>query len=185
MNDPFNQKRHRDQGSTEYFRRFWQHATAQDYAYPRVIPTTQWDLYEREKARLVMRFLQQAAKHTGYVLECGCGSAGMSVYLANQGYQVLATDISGEALHIARDNWMANASKTAAAPFTLAIADALHLPFTDAVFDVVMSYGLLEHFEERALASSLQQMHRVLKPGGILLGDIVHNGFLLVKWLYG
>ncbi|MBC7260730.1 MAG: methyltransferase domain-containing protein, partial [Chloroflexi bacterium] len=111
-----------EQGGKKYFRQFWQRATAEDYAYPRLVPRTQWDLYEREKARLVMTFLQQAGKHNGHVLEYGCGSAGMSIYLANQGYKVLATDISPEALHIARDNWTANVAGTVSAVFPLAIA---------------------------------------------------------------
>lgn len=185
MTNSFDQKTHSEHESTEYFRQFWQHATAEDYAYPRLVPRTQWDLYEREKARLVMTFLQRTGKHGGRVLEYGCGSAGMSVYLANQGYEVWATDITPEAMHIARDNWTANATNAAPLGLPLAVADALRLPFVDNAFDVVMSYGLLEHFDERAIASCLQESYRVLNPGGVLLGDIVHSRFSARKVAIG
>jgi ubiquinone/menaquinone biosynthesis C-methylase UbiE len=49
--------------------------------------------------------------------------------------------------------------------------DALSLPFGSDRFDLVLSGGLLEHFDEpRAV---LSEMIRVLKPGGTLYADVV------------
>jgi SAM-dependent methyltransferase len=160
-------------GSADYFEQFWSHATGREYAYPRAVPRTQFDLFEREKARLVQRFLSDAAPSV--VLEYGCGSAGMSAYLANQGLRVIASDVSLSALMVARANLQQNATEPARALFTAVAADAFHLPFADSSLGCAMSYGLLEHFDEEALAESLAETRRVLRPGGMLVGDVVHG----------
>jgi SAM-dependent methyltransferase len=173
-------------GSQEYFKQFWSGAGEQDYAYPRAIPRTQWDLFEREKVLLVQRFLAESEAPGTLALEYGCGSAGMSVYLANQGFRAVATDISVEALQVARANWEQNAAEAVQTLFTAALVDAFHLPFRDSAFDNVMSYGLLEHFDRGALAGSLAETRRVLRPGGVFLGDSVHGRFSARKvatWL--
>jgi SAM-dependent methyltransferase len=46
-------------------------------------------------------------------------------------------------------------------------ADAYHLPFRDAAFDVVLCAEVLEHTHSPALA--LEEFRRVLRPGGKLL----------------
>jgi SAM-dependent methyltransferase len=46
-------------------------------------------------------------------------------------------------------------------------ADALRLPFSDATFDLALSYGVIEHVSDHTRMVS--EMVRVLKPGGRLL----------------
>jgi ubiquinone/menaquinone biosynthesis C-methylase UbiE len=46
-------------------------------------------------------------------------------------------------------------------------ADALRMPFGDRTFDVVMSVCAIEHFDDGL--TSLQEMARVLRPGGVLV----------------
>lgn len=173
-------------GSQGYFKQHWLYATEQDYAYPRPIPRTQWDLFEREKARLIDRFLRKCPLPGRLVLEYGCGSAGMSAYLANHGLRAIATDVNAEALEAALANWKENGDQVSRTVFMTAYADALQLPFRDSVFDIVMSHGLLEHFDRDALTRSFGEAGRVLRPGGILLGDIVHGNFsvrTVATWL--
>ena len=55
----------------------------------------------------------------------------------------------------------------------LICSDAFRLPFQDGGFEVVMSYGLLEHFEERQLPELLGEVLRVLTSGGLFIADIV------------
>jgi len=50
--------------------------------------------------------------------------------------------------------------------FSLAVADALHLPFADESFDVIVCSEVLEHIPDYAQA--LREITRILKPGGKL-----------------
>jgi SAM-dependent methyltransferase len=50
------------------------------------------------------------------------------------------------------------------------VGDVRHLELADATFDVVVSNSTLDHFASRAeLRTALQELYRVLKPGGTLL----------------
>ena len=46
------------------------------------------------------------------------------------------------------------------------VADARKLPFADGTFDVVFSYGVLQHFSKSDVALSVVDIRRVLEPGG-------------------
>ncbi len=46
------------------------------------------------------------------------------------------------------------------------VADAHHLPFRDGSLDMILFKNVLEHIRDPALAMS--EIHRVLKPGGVL-----------------
>lgn len=108
-------------------------------------------------------------------LEVGCGSGGVSLYLHDRySYAVTLVDLSDEALAFAQRNFAAN-SIAAHRQATFLKADAKQLPMGDASFDVVMSFGLLEHFAdiERPIAEQM----RVLRPGGIFFADIVTGRF--------
>ena len=49
------------------------------------------------------------------------------------------------------------------------VADVRRLPFGAARFDAVVSLSTLDHFERRAdIDTALRELHRVLRPGGIL-----------------
>ena len=56
--------------------------------------------------------------------------------------------------------------------YTLKVADAEMLPFGDASFDIVYSWGVLHHTPstERAFAEA----YRVLKPGGVMKAMVYH-----------
>jgi ubiquinone/menaquinone biosynthesis C-methylase UbiE len=69
---------------------------------------------------------------------------------------------------------------------TLECADAEHLPFADNSFDIVYSWGVLHHSPDTPRA--VEEVHRVLRPGGVARIMIYHywsiTGYLL--WLrYG
>jgi SAM-dependent methyltransferase len=54
--------------------------------------------------------------------------------------------------------------------WALAAADVRSLPFGDGCFDVVVSISTLDHFESKdEIAGALRDLHRVLRPGGLLL----------------
>jgi SAM-dependent methyltransferase len=63
----------------------------------------------------------------------------------------------------------------------LQVADAENLPFPDASFDLVYSWGVLHHTPDTP--RTIQEVHRVLRPGGLARVMIYHThsltGYLL------
>lgn len=104
------------------------------------------------------------------ILEVGCGTAFVSLYFAKRKYNVACLDINKKILDVARDNFKKEKVKG-----KFKVGNAEKLPFRDSQFDVVMSFGLLEHFEDPSQA--IREMVRVLKPGGLFFADIVPRRF--------
>ena len=129
-----------------------------------------WLLTERIK----LQYLLPLIPKNGKLLEVGCGSAKLSVLLAQKGCRVVGIDRSIEALRLARANctWLA-------VPGVFAVADAFQLPFLDGSFDVVFSTGLLEHF--RNPVPVVMEMTRVLRNGGVFFSDVVPLKFSLIR----
>jgi SAM-dependent methyltransferase len=108
------------------------------------------------------------------VLEAGCGQAIWVIELRQRGYQIHGLDYSLSGLEVA-SRYQSGLS--------LINADILRLPFKAHSFDVVLSWGVVEHFEDLSwLALSFAEKRRVLKTGGELFITVpVENQFLLAK----
>lgn len=120
--------------------------------------------------RIKMDRLVKLVPPRGRVLEIGCGSARLSSFFAGRGYAVVGLDYAWNAILLARRR---------AEPMSFVQGDAFTLPFPDGAFDVVLSTGLLEHFEDPAPIVS--EMARVLKPGGSFYSDVVPHKFSLFR----
>ena len=113
---------------------------------------------------------------TGRVLEVGIGSGRISCFLSAKGYHSVGIDLSEDALRVARNNF-----RIAGVSGTLVKGDAHILPFHRDSFDLVMSTGLLEHFDDPL--PIVTEMVRVLKRGGLFYSDIVPRKFSLYRSL--
>ncbi len=129
------------------------------------------ELWESVKfQRLAEEFPKKPIK----TLEVGCGSGGVSLYFHDtHGYEVELVDLSDEALSFARRNFETHGRKPLHTTFRK--AEATQLPYPDDAFDLVMSFGLLEHFTD--IAKPICEQLRVLKPGGFFFADIVTKRF--------
>jgi ubiquinone/menaquinone biosynthesis C-methylase UbiE len=110
------------------------------------------------------------------VIEVGCGGARNSVFLASKGMQVTCTDTSDEALRLAEENFK-NAGITA---YTLLNDDLLNSKIPATSFDVVMSFGLLEHFED--IQTPINAIARLQNSSGIGIHDIITDRFSIAKF---
>ncbi|MFQ5744903.1 MAG: class I SAM-dependent methyltransferase, partial [Acidobacteriota bacterium] len=112
----------------------------------------------------------------GSILEVGSGSGRLSCYLAMAGFKTVCLDSSRLALRAAQANY---SRERVAGSFVL--GDGFSLPFADEAFDVVMSTGLLEHFDNPS--PIVAEMVRSLRPGGTFYSDVVPRKFSLFRSL--
>jgi len=100
------------------------------------------------------------------VLDVGCGAGGNILFLGKFG-RVTGLDISEEAIKFSRDKGF----------FELVLGRAEILPFPDRSFDIVTALDCIEHIEDDERA--LQECHRVLTRGGVLLLTVPAH-----RWLW-
>lgn len=104
------------------------------------------------------------------MLECGCGSARMSQYMAQHGYQCTLLDYSEKALKLGK-----NTFDSLSLDGEFVIGDLNHLCFSDKQFDIVFSGGVLDFFTD--VHRPINEMARVLKPGGVFAANMVPRKF--------
>lgn len=101
------------------------------------------------------------------LLDVGCG-IGQYVKIAKElKFVAKGLDISEEAVKIARKNNL-----------DVVLGDMRKLPFKDNSFDIVVAGGSIEHFPETQQA--LKEINRVLRPGGILIGNVPNRYTIFV-----
>lgn len=122
------------------------------------------------RARIIIKELELSGNE--HVLEVGCGRGfyeHMLSYIFPDLY-INAIDINNDYLTKAR-----NTVKKDNVSFLQ--ADALHLPWKDNTFDRILSTEVLEHLPDDLTA--LQEMYRVLKPGGRVVITVPNNNYPL------
>jgi SAM-dependent methyltransferase len=96
------------------------------------------------------------------VLELGCGTGNDAARLAREGFQVIATDLSSEAVAAARRKY--------GDLVDVRVLDmAAGLPFPEAGFDAVMANVALHMFTDAVTRAVFADVRRVLRAGGLFL----------------
>ena len=96
------------------------------------------------------------------VLELGCGNGKTLSALTRQHLSVVAVDFSPRAARLARE-------KVYPEPVPeIAVADALHTPFRDGVFDVITACHVLGHSTGSGRRAIIRELMRLLRPGGLI-----------------
>lgn len=99
------------------------------------------------------------------VLDAACGVGYGSHYLARVAAEVVAVDISDEAIRYAEEHY-------AGQNVTFQVMDVQRLDFPDRSFDVVCSFETIEHLDDPS--GFLAGVARVLRPEGCLIVSTPH-----------
>lgn len=126
-------------------------------------PVVQESYTSREAAR-VAAFLLPHLRSGMSLLDCGCGPGAITLGLAEAAAPGRVIGIDLEPGMVSRANESAREQRVKNVEFQ--VADVGDLPFPGNSFDVVFTSAMLEHLADPEHA--LEQMNRVLTPGGLI-----------------
>ncbi len=121
----------------------------------------------RQRVKNVARFMGDVAGRR--VLDLGCGVGFFGGEAARRGARVCGLDFSAMALEICHARLPA---------LGLVRADATKVPFVSGSFDVVLVNDIIEHLAEEPGRAMMQEVQRLLRPGGRLVLDTDNEAFL-------
>lgn len=107
------------------------------------------------------------------VLEVGCGGGLICEDLARRGAQMVGMDPSEQALQTAREH---AEQSGLAAHITYEQGYAETLPYASNSFQLIVCLDVLEHVS--SLSKTLQEIARVLAPGGVFVFDTINRTLL-------
>jgi ubiquinone/menaquinone biosynthesis C-methylase UbiE len=127
----------------------------------------------REYRAMVARI---TADGNARVLDWGCGLGQVTDLLTRAGLNVDAFDFGGDQAPDALTElpYFPNVAAYIS-------SDPVKLPYSDGVFDAVLSCGVLEHVQDPH--GSLEEIKRVLKPGGMLYVYKLPNERSYLEWI--
>lgn len=114
-------------------------------------PTQEWKITERDQ---FLTYILNENKET--LLEIGAGPGRDSLFFKERGLKTLTTDLSPESVRICREKGL---------DAEVMSFDQLDLP--DQRFDAIWALNCLLHIPKKELPFVLNEIKRVLKPGGL------------------
>lgn len=109
------------------------------------------------------------------ILDVGCGVGQQALELYNRGFDVHGIDPAASMLSLAHDKLTDRVSE----------GSILSLPFPDNSFDFVYSLEVFRYLDSTDNVKGMQEMLRVLKPGGVFFSTFVNrwalDGFFLFE----
>ncbi len=120
-------------------------------------------LVRKGRANGFTRDLDDAIPPRATVVEVGCGTGQMSLFLAVAGRSVVGVDLTWASLGLAE-----SFRRKAGIPSAQFVrANVFRLPFADASVDVVISNGVLHHTANPR--AGFAELARIVRPGGYVL----------------
>ncbi len=129
--------------------------------------------YRFDKNRYLLSILDFGAFKERKVLEVGCGVGIDLAKFAEAGAEVTGIDISEMSVGLAHRNFELRGLKP-----DIRVMDVERLEFGADTFDVVYGHGLLPYVDN--VQQAIDEVHRVLKPGGEAILQVYNRR----SWLY-
>ncbi len=151
-------------------RRLWDRAARE---LPREMTAAQdagdWDAYWASGTRDLEIMLSTARRAgslgTELALDLGCGLGRLTLPLADHFERVVGVDIAPEMVRLAQQH-----SERPNVSYALVGPDS-RLPLPDGTVDFAVAWTVFRHMAKPAFARYLDELHRVLRPGGCLAFD--------------
>ena len=125
-----------------------------------------WDIDNWSKFLLFCEQFLDSDPAGKQALEVGARGGGLSLYLALKGYEVVCSDIAAPEAQA----WVLHARHQVADKITYRAVDILDPPYPEASFDLIIFKSVLHALPQaRFQAQAVQELHRLLRPGGLLL----------------
>ena len=126
-------------------------------------------LYDKGRKQIFTRKLDEELSYSSNILELGCGTGQLSLFLARGNREICGVDISDSSLRMGekfrKENNIENVY--------FMKMDVFDLKFKDNSFDFIISNGVLHHTKDAKEA--FKKLVKVLKPGGIIVIGLYHK----------
>lgn len=144
-----------------------------DKGWDELFSRVEWGRYPGEELiRFIARTFYKAPDRKAVrILEVGCGTGANLWFLAREGFSAYGLD--GSQIAIKRAEVMLNQERLSA---ELRLGDAMNLPFEDSYFDAVLDVECLYANSMKDTEVILNEIHRVLKPGGWIYSKTFSTG---------
>ncbi|MDR4503640.1 MAG: class I SAM-dependent methyltransferase [Candidatus Scalindua sp.] len=130
-------------------------------------------------ARRLIEIIIDTVPEEGRVLEAGCGTALLSLLLADYGFDVTALDLTDEIIDYAKKRICADNLK-----LHIMKGDIFRLSslFEERYFDVVCNSGVMEHFSDEDIVRGLVEQKKVSRK---VIFNVPNNHNVLTERHFG
>ena len=120
--------------------------------------------------RAVVQATSQLEILSGRSLDIGCGVGFVLNYLAGPNFDlnVFGVDISDVAIREAQTRLQ----HVPGSPKQICVLETQTLPFEDQFFSLITCFDVLEHLDEQDIDTTISEILRVLRPGGVFFGSV-------------
>ena len=116
---------------------------------------------------------------SGRVVDVGFGRGANLILFAQAGFEAHGLEVSEESVKAGQD-----LAIQAGVQLSLDLLTGTMLPYQDGFFDIVISWGAVYYHGSRStVAAAIEEFHRVLRPGGVLLMSVIHPNSFMVRRL--
>lgn len=126
-------------------------------------------LYDKGTKNIFTKRLDEELGYGSRILELGCGTGQLSLFLSRSNREIFAVDISNGSLLLGEEFRKKNNIQNT---FFMKM-DVFNLQFKDNIFDTVVTNGVLHHTKDSYKA--FKCLLRVLKPNGIIVVGLYHK----------
>ncbi len=107
----------------------------------------------------------------GRLLDAGCGGGKYTLPLRMRGFDVVAVDVSLNALKMTGER-----SASLDLDIGLLAANVYQMPFAAESFDIIWCYGVLQHLLLKERESAISEFMRLLRKDGLLFIEVMGHG---------